>query len=474
MLASARCQQCSGRTRAGGRCSRSASCRKNCPNRCWQHSPGYQVGVGCPAAAAVVVPPPPAVARRRPRRIVVVDDDNEDADQKDLPVLLRVPGRPPKGQRNGKSEASSDESDSEDEQKRRPRPKVRVRPPKGQRSGKSEASSDDQSSGDESERKRRTAVKTTAAKRLPLSSPIKPISPLGEKLLRAGLHSNNVCEFFLKHPYSNAEKKEKWVAVLAEAAEYIRTVYDEADPLSFVHFTGGDMTHLFDMLDTHFFGGLLRIFITVYRKLTMRFSNRWKWRQNELRRKLSRASRKNMPVDLEMPNGETLIDKYGYVVLRMFRPNFSKLFTLSQRSYPHSGLGCHSRLECYLQTLAHETIHAILMVFCREKNNEERTGHGPTFFALFRNIYGGQSRQSYTSEMLAGADVYDAERVVAQWLANKEQTFQVQRPVRGQLGVVPGKILSIDEFLVAKVHYEHENVVREANVPLFLIRPNGP
>lgn len=408
-----RCHQCTGQTRAGRRCGRPASCRKNCPRRCWQHSLGYQKGVGCPA--------------RPVRRIAVQDDDHDD-------VKVSI-------ERKGEEEATS---------------KSRKRPPKGQRSGKSEASSDDESEPSSPPPLRLPKGQHNSqgvTKRLPLTLPKAAPSPLAEKLKGKGLNISNICEFFMNHPYSAPERKEKWQRVLEESADYIRVMYDVPEPEKFVFFNGHALTHMFDLVDKYFFGSLLRPWITEEMNQKLRFTVRW-------------------IEDGEVAYGTTWFDKRGYIVVTLRRPDFDSRFSAGQRSYPHNGLRCHSKLECLLQTFAHELIHVMIKIFGSDEYNEEGS-HGPTFFKLQRNIFGMQHHESFMLDAYAGSDVYDAEQVLKQWNENKSQKFQFQI-ANQKLHTGECRILSVNDFLEATIEYRTVNgTTATVKLPLYLIRPNA-
>lgn len=279
-------------------------------------------------------------------------------------------------------------------------------------------------------------------------------------LWQKGLRLDNVCEFFTQHAYTSQEQQELWQKTLVEAEDCLRRHYTVDEPNMFMHFNSDTLAKLFDILDKHFFGSVLRRWICEdrHRKLTFTMG-----------KKLDDTSRQALVAG----HHRKRFDKGKPVehMITMFKPAFERLFKPSQRSFVVHGMICQTRLECFMHVLAHETVHLILSVFCTGNS-----GHGKMFHALAKNVYGQKSASHALADMFANITLYDGDKVVEQWKARPKQTFICQFAESHRIKRKLAKIISIDEltrettilFKRGKTKYE------KTNFPLDFIMPNIP
>jgi hypothetical protein len=76
------------------------------------------------------------------------------------------------------------------------------------------------------------------------------------------------------------------------------------------------------------------------------------------------------------------------IVFTINRDVFYHLFRKGEKGYHAGGLVCSSRLRCFLNVVAHETVHVYLAIKKRLGDIVDTDHHGEMFQTICRNIFG--------------------------------------------------------------------------------------
>lgn len=159
-----------------------------------------------------------------------------------------------------------------------------------------------------------------------------------------------LCSYYLTHRLTRPEIERRW--------QRVRAAVDLPEHLmrggKFI--SDGDVDRMFHAIDDEFFDGAFRSV---------------GWVRFVLSPKKSRGAAKTEQAKVHL--------------VTFFTPVFRRLFVSeSDRFYVVGGVKCSSRLECLLQTLAHELLHVLLNA-CGTRDQQS---HGTRFRTLAHHIFG--------------------------------------------------------------------------------------
>ena len=164
-----------------------------------------------------------------------------------------------------------------------------------------------------------------------------------------------ICDFFMKKKFTNKEissKKKKIYQVLKDIFK---------NDLNLKKLNKGQIKDLFILYD-HVF-----LFDNFYNYLT----------ENSINIKFE-ISYENLDKlgDTRIINSNLhQITIYQYGVNQLIHNDYTRI----------GGIKCYDQIQCLMHIFEHELIHAIIHVFCKEK---EENGHGYVFQTILKNIFG--------------------------------------------------------------------------------------
>ena len=247
-------------------------------------------------------------------------------------------------------------------------------------------------------------------------------SPTSCSYKKSSLSLDGMCEYFIKYPLTEKERKIKWEKLLAESSKKISLNFTSLEPK--------DLQIIFNLFDKIYFDNLLHNFLC-YGGHTLTFT-------------------------VKVKGGAGVAGyckKDGcHFTINIDELFFTKIFkSKEQEFYQTNGLTCINRLECFLMVFAHELIHLIIQRFCSGIFKQIRGGHGPDFKALVYNLFGqtkihhGLFKSRVKSRFMSPGEIL-----------RKEQ----EEKERGQLATQEAKKFIIkrlkigDNFILERIKYK--------------------
>jgi len=230
-------------------------------------------------------------------------------------------------------------------------------------------------------KKNKSVSKTLSKKQKKISSPKNIIPPSIYKIdmsqncavpPKAGESSGyqitfeNACNFYLKYPINDEQIRANWSMVLERARKVIPDDLKRVKNAKKLSINARDLAVIFEIFDNVYFqGSLWKLVCEAGGSLNFYFSD--------------------MRTDCKAGVCSKINDTDFDIII--FSKLFQNIFTnASQKSFLSGGRKCFSRLECLLNTFAHELCHFIIRFFCEDKVKE--TSHGPTFKKFVRHLFG--------------------------------------------------------------------------------------